>query len=92
MARGKRHASHRTASIVPTEQVGRSILTPRGQRIILDADLARIYGVTTKPEEPAKPPMGFQSEIGSGEPAAFRKSASKSPRSTARNRRSHALS
>jgi len=34
-------------SIVPVEQVQARILTIRGQRVILDADLATLYGVTT---------------------------------------------
>ncbi len=34
-------------SIVPVEQVQAKILTIRGQRVILDADLATLYGVTT---------------------------------------------
>lgn len=33
---------------VPTEQIARSILILRGQRVILDRELAAIYGVTTK--------------------------------------------
>ena len=35
-------------SLVPMETIARSILVLRGQRVILDADLARLYGVTTK--------------------------------------------
>ena len=34
-------------SLVPIEMIVRSILVLRGQRVILDADLARLYGVTT---------------------------------------------
>ena len=34
--------------IVPVERIERSILLVRGQRVILDADLAQMYGVTTK--------------------------------------------
>jgi hypothetical protein len=33
---------------VPTDRVTRSILTIRGQKVMLDADLASLYGVTTK--------------------------------------------
>jgi hypothetical protein len=33
---------------VPSEQIEKTILVLRGQRVILDADLAQIYGVTTK--------------------------------------------
>lgn len=36
-----------TTSIVPVEQVQGRILTIQGQRVILDADLAELYGVTT---------------------------------------------
>jgi len=35
-------------AIVPVEQVERTILLVRGQKVILDADLAKLYGVTTK--------------------------------------------
>jgi hypothetical protein len=34
-------------SLIPAEAIEKSILTIRGQRVILDADLAVIYGVTT---------------------------------------------
>jgi len=34
--------------LVPVERVGRTILLVRGQKVILDADLAKLYGVTTK--------------------------------------------
>jgi hypothetical protein len=40
-------ASRRRPALVPVEHIGRSILILRGQRIILDSDLAAIYGVTT---------------------------------------------
>jgi len=33
---------------MPVEQIGRSILIPRGQRVIPDRKLAAIYGSTTK--------------------------------------------
>ncbi len=35
-------------SIIPQEQIEKSILIIRGYRVILDADLAKIYGVSTK--------------------------------------------
>jgi hypothetical protein len=35
-------------SLVPVEAIASAILVLRGQRVILDADLARLYGVTTK--------------------------------------------
>jgi hypothetical protein len=34
--------------LVPAELVERTILLVRGQKVILDADLAKLYGVTTK--------------------------------------------
>jgi ORF6N domain len=37
-----------TAGPVPVEQIGRRILVLRGQRVLLDADLAALYEVTTK--------------------------------------------
>ena len=36
------------ASIIPVERVQSRILVLRGQKVILDTDLARLYGVTTK--------------------------------------------
>jgi hypothetical protein len=35
-------------SLIPLERVERTIFILRGQKVILDADLARLYGVTTK--------------------------------------------
>lgn len=35
-------------SLVPVEQIERSILLIRGEKVMLDADLAALYGVTTK--------------------------------------------
>ncbi len=35
-------------SLVPVEQIERSILLIRGEKVILDADLAVLYGVATK--------------------------------------------
>ena len=35
-------------TLVPIEQITRSILVLRGQRVLLDAELATLYGVTTK--------------------------------------------
>jgi len=40
--------SQRNGAIIPTERVERSILLIRGHKVMLDADLAAIYGVTTK--------------------------------------------
>jgi hypothetical protein len=38
----------KTESIVPVEKIGRLILVIRGQRVMLDSDLAEMYGVPTK--------------------------------------------
>jgi len=38
----------KTASVIPVDRLEKSILSLRGQRVILDADLAALYGVTTK--------------------------------------------
>jgi len=35
-------------SLIPVERIERSILLIRGHRVILDSDLAGLYGVTTK--------------------------------------------
>src|SRR3990167_1643754 len=35
-------------SLVPVERIGRSILMIRGQKVMLDADLADLYKVPTK--------------------------------------------
>ena len=34
--------------LVPVESIGRSILFIRGSKVILDIDLGRLYGTTTK--------------------------------------------
>jgi len=36
------------ASIIPVERIERCILLIRGGKVILDADLAELYGVPTK--------------------------------------------
>lgn len=36
------------ASLIPTERIERAILLIRGEKVMLDADLAVIYGVSTK--------------------------------------------
>ena len=38
----------RAARIVPEERIARGILVIRGHKVLLDADLADLYGVTTK--------------------------------------------
>jgi len=39
---------NRKRSLIPVERVEETILFLRGQKVILDADLARLYGATTK--------------------------------------------
>jgi hypothetical protein len=34
--------------LIPAEDIARAILVLRGRRVILDADLATLYGVSTK--------------------------------------------
>ena len=38
----------RDASLIPTERIEQRILLIRGQKVMVDADLAELYGVTTK--------------------------------------------
>jgi hypothetical protein len=38
----------KSSSVIPIERVERTILLLRGQKVILDADLGKLYGVTTK--------------------------------------------
>jgi hypothetical protein len=45
---GKSNLTTNSTSLIPVEQIEPRILLIRGQRIMLDADLARLYGVTTK--------------------------------------------
>jgi len=39
--------SSRSSALVPVEHIARSILVLRGQKVLLDAELAALYGVTT---------------------------------------------
>ena len=36
------------SSIIPAERIERAILFVRGQKVLLDKDLAELYGVATK--------------------------------------------
>jgi hypothetical protein len=36
------------AKLISTEQIARAILVLRGQRVLLDAELAALYGVAAK--------------------------------------------
>lgn len=44
----KRPGKQTALSVLPVERVTEVILTLRGRKVIVDADLARLYGVTTK--------------------------------------------
>jgi hypothetical protein len=46
--RSGKQLSNRSAAIVPLERVAQTILLIRGEKVILDADLAVLYGVETK--------------------------------------------
>jgi hypothetical protein len=35
-------------ALVPVEQIARTILFLRGEKVLLDSDLAKLYGVATK--------------------------------------------
>jgi hypothetical protein len=53
MARKPQYRNHgmtksRNPGIVPIERIAESILLVRGQRVLLDADLAVLYDVSTK--------------------------------------------
>jgi len=41
-------ASTKRSALVPAQDITRAILVLRGQRVLLDAELATLYGVTTK--------------------------------------------
>jgi len=41
-------SKHTMKDLIPTEQIERAIFLIRGQKVILDTDLARLYGVTAK--------------------------------------------
>ena len=39
---------NRQVAVIPVERIERSILLIRGQKVMLDADLAKLYGTSTK--------------------------------------------
>jgi hypothetical protein len=47
-ANPKGHIMAKARSTTPVKQITRSILILRGHRVLLDAELAALYGVTTK--------------------------------------------
>jgi hypothetical protein len=53
--------------LIPPERIEKAILLIRGQKVMLDSDLARLYGVATKvpklmtpPPEPQRGHFGFR--------------------------------
>ena len=44
----------RATQLVPIERVERLIHLARGEKVLLDADLAKLYGVETKSVEPRR--------------------------------------
>ena len=71
-------AQTKHAGPVPAEQIGRSILVVRAQRVILDSELARIYGVETRILNQAvkrnaeRFPNDFRFQLSTAETAASR--------------------
>ena len=67
-----------SAALMPLERVARCIFQLRGRRVILDADLAAIYGVTTKrlneavKRNPERFPEDFVFQLGRQEVANLR--------------------
>jgi hypothetical protein len=45
---GEPMSKYAMKDLIPTEQIERAIFLIRGHKVILDTDLARLYGVTTK--------------------------------------------
>ncbi len=48
MARSAKPAARKTIDVIPIEQIAASIYLIRGQKVMLDGDLAALYGVATK--------------------------------------------
>ncbi|MGH8227162.1 MAG: ORF6N domain-containing protein [Steroidobacteraceae bacterium] len=71
-------ASRRTTALVPVEHITQSILVLRGQRVLLDAELAALYGVETRvlvqavKRNRARFPEDFMFQLSAAEWAALR--------------------
>jgi hypothetical protein len=71
-------AATRSKALAPVENITRSILVLRGHRVILDAELAALYGVTTKrlneqvKRNTARFPEDFTFQLTADEAAALR--------------------
>ena len=42
------HSKSREKALIPAERIAKHILLIRGQKVMLDSDLAELYGVTVK--------------------------------------------
>ena len=62
-------AKQPTPATIRAEQIARAIVLVRGQRVMLDSDLARLYGVLTKAlnqavkRNPARFPADFAFQL-----------------------------
>ena len=69
---------HKQASFIPVEHIAQSILILRGQRVLLDSELAVLYGVTTKrfneqvKRNLARFPADFMFQLSTGEANVLR--------------------
>jgi len=82
-------------SAVPIERVTQAILVLRGQRVLIDSELAALYGVTTKAlnqavkRNAARFPADFMFRLNDGEVAALRSQNVTSKISAGRGGRRH---
>jgi hypothetical protein len=71
-------------SLIPVERIERAILLIRGEKIMLDSDLAELYGVETRVLNQAvkrnvvRFPVDFMFQLTAGEAEAIRRSRSQS--------------
>lgn len=77
-SRSQSGAKSKSSTPVPVEHIVQSILILRGQRVLLDSELANIYGVPTKrfneqvKRNQARFPGDFMFQLGADEAAALR--------------------
>jgi hypothetical protein len=45
---GERHEMDGQVAVIPAERIEKAILSIRGEKVMLDSDLAELYGVETK--------------------------------------------
>lgn len=78
MKRVHGRAKRRHAALVPVERIERAICFVRGEKVMIDADLARLYGVSTKAllqavrRNASRFPPDFMLELTAQEVAALR--------------------